>query len=131
MTKKEAQAFIDDFIKLRKLATDEMSLQVPKLYPTWKAGERYTVGQRVLFKETLYKVLQEHVSRENWYPNVAVSLFAKVLIPDANVIPEWEQPNSTNPYMSGDKVACNGKTWISKIDNNVWQPGVYGWDIVE
>ena len=20
-----------------------------------------------------------------------------------------------------------GKTWISDIDNNVWEPGVYGW----
>lgn len=26
-------------------------------------------------------------------------------------IPEWEQPDSTNPYMAGDKVAHNGKTW--------------------
>ena len=39
----------------------------------------------------------------------------------------WEQPDSTNPYMAGDKVTHNGKTWVSDIDNNVWEPGVYGW----
>jgi hypothetical protein len=59
---------------------------------------------------------------------VAPSLFAKVLIPDIDVIPEWVQPDSTNPYMKGDKVTYKGKTWISTIDNNVWAPGEYGWD---
>ena len=49
------------------------------------------------------------------------SLFAKVLIPDKNVIPEWEQPESTNPYSKGDKVTHNGKTWRSTIDGNVWE----------
>ena len=42
------------------------------------------------------------------------------------MIPEWEQPESTNPYMKGDKVKHNDKTWVSDIDNNVWEPGVYG-----
>ena len=57
----------------------------------------------------------------------APSLWAKVLIPDPEVIPVWEQPESTNPYMKGDKVKHKGKTWSSTIDNNVWEPGVYGW----
>jgi len=54
-------------------------------------------------------------------------LWAKVLIPDENVIPEWEQPNSTNPYMKGDKVSYNGIIYESTVDNNVWAPNVYGW----
>lgn len=29
--------------------------------------------------------------------------------------------------MLGDKVTHNGKTWTSIVDNNVWEPGVYGW----
>ena len=76
-------------------------------------------------------MLQAHTSQDGWEPNVAPSLFAKVLIPDPEVIPEWEQPDSTNPYMKGDKVTHNGYTWISDIDNNVWEPGVYGWSMVE
>ena len=42
-------------------------------------------------------------------------------------IPEWVQPDSTNSYSKGDKVTHNGKTWVSDIDNNVWEPGVYVW----
>lgn len=128
MTKQEAKAFIEAFVKLRNIATDEMSLQVPNLYPTWKVGVDYIKDSRVLFNETLYKVLMNHTSQEDWNPEVAPSLFAKVLIPDENVIPEWEQPESTNPYMIGDKVTHNGKTWVSTIDGNVWEPGVYGWE---
>ena len=30
----------------------------------------------------------------------------------------------------GDKVTNNGKTWQSTTDNNVWEPGVYGWEEV-
>ena len=29
---------------------------------------------------------------------------------------------------AGDKVTHNGKTWVSNIDGNVWEPGVYGWN---
>ena len=130
MTRIEAQAFIDAFVKLRGLATDEMSLQVPNLYPVWKVGVNYMAGDRVLFNDILYKVLLGHTSQEDWNPEVAPSLFAKVLIPDDNVIPEWEQPDSTNTYKKGDKVTHNGKVWVSVADTNSWEPGVYGWDEV-
>jgi hypothetical protein len=93
-------------------------------------GIDYTVGNRVLFNEVLYKVLIAHTSQEAWTPADAPSLFAKVLIPDDNVIPEWEQPDSTNGYMTGDKVMYNGKIYVSTIDNNVWTPDAYGWDEV-
>lgn len=128
MTRNEAKLFIEAFVKLRELATDEMSLQVPNLYPIWKTETEYKLGDRVLYNDILYKVLQNHTSQETWTPDVSASLFAKVLIPDENVIPEWEQPDSTNPYMKDDKVMYNGKTYISTVDNNVWSPDIYGWD---
>jgi len=127
----EARKFRAEFVKLRELATDEMSLQTPNLYPIWKEDVVYTVGERVLHNETLYKVLQNHTSQTGWEPDVAVSLFAKVLIPDENAIPAWEQPDSTNTYKTGDKVTHNDKTWVSTVDNNSWEPGVYGWEVVE
>jgi hypothetical protein len=83
----------------------------------------YKVGTRILYNDVLYKVLQQHTSQETWTPNVSPSLFAKVLnetLDDS--IPEWEQPNSTNGYMKGDKVMFEGKTYESLIDNNVWSP---------
>ena len=128
MTRHEARAFIEAFVRLREMATDEMSIQVPNLYPVWKENTMYAAGDRVLYNDILYKVLQEHTAQEAWTPEVAHSLFAKVLIPDENEIPVWEQPDSTNPYMTGDKVMYEGKVWVSIVDNNMWAPGAYGWE---
>lgn len=110
--------------------TDEQAATAVALYRHWEPGIEYAVGDRRTDNGTLYKCLQTHVSQETWNPAAAHSLWAKVLIPDPDVIPEWEQPDSTNPYMMGDKVTHNGKTWVSDIDNNVWEPGVYGWSEV-
>lgn len=110
--------------------TDEQAATAVALYRAWEPGVEYAVGDRRVYDGTLYKCLQEHAAQETWNPSAAPSLWAKVLIPDPDVIPEWEQPDSTNPYMMGDKVTHNGKTWVSDIDNNVWEPGVYGWSEV-
>ena len=108
--------------------TDAEAIAATCLHPKWSGDSvQYTAGQRVQDDGILYTVLQAHTSQPGWKPADAPSLFAKVLIPDPTVIPEWEQPESTNPYAKGDKVAHNGKTWVSDIDGNVWEPGVYGW----
>lgn len=107
---------------------DSVVLEIPQLLPEWKAGIAYTTGKKIQYGGVVWKVLQDHTSQEGWEPGVAPSLFAEVLIPDPDVVPEWKQPDSTNPYMTGDKVTHNGSTWVSTIDNNVWEPGVYGWD---
>lgn len=106
---------------------DADALQGVELFPHWSATGVYAVGDRVQYKGILYRCLTEHTAQEAWNPVDAASLWAKVLIPDPDVIPEWEQPESTNPYMKGNKVTHNGKTWISDIDYNTWEPGVYGW----
>lgn len=103
------------------------ALEAVCLHPKWNGnGIKYTTGSRVQDDGILYTVLQDHTSQSDWKPSDTPSLFAKVLIPDPTVIPEWEQPDSTNPYMKGDKVAHSGKTWESLIDNNVWEPGAVG-----
>lgn len=106
---------------------DEDALEAVQLFPLWKADVEYTVGQRVRYNEVLYSVLTAHTSQADWTPEAAPSLFAKVLIPDENVIPEWEQPDSTNYYKLGDKVRHNGKIWVSDYEVNTWEPGVFGW----
>ena len=131
MTRSEAQAFINALLVLRTKAADEQAIDAAAVYPTWKEGVAYVTGERVRYNEILYKILQDHTSQTTWTPESAPSLFAKVLISDPETIPEWIQPDSTNPYQTGDKVTHNGATWISTIDNNVWEPGVYGWTKVE
>lgn len=113
--------------------SDEDALEAVNLFPSWKSAKSYIKDERVTFEGTLYKCLQAHTSQESWTPIATPSLWAKVLIQDANVIPEWEQPDSTNPYMKGDKVMFNGQVYESVIDNNIWSPAAYpaGWNIVD
>ena len=111
---------------------DETALGAVLLFPRWKAGAIYPAETRVNHDGILYRCLQEHTSQESWNPVDAPSLWAKVLIPDPDVIPEWEQPESTNGYMKGDKVRFNGAVYVSLIDNNIWSPEAYpaGWELV-
>lgn len=106
---------------------DSEALEVVTLYPEWAAGVDYPAGYKTQYGGKLWRCLQAHTAQTGWEPENAPSLWAKVLIPDETAMPEWEQPDSTNPYSAGDKVTHNGKTWVSDIDNNVWEPGVYGW----
>ena len=109
--------------------TDEQALNVQILYPNWEdleEGTELIAGQRVNYENVLYNVILTHKKQLTWTPPDAPSLFAKVLILDPSVIPEWEQPDATNAYMTGDKVMHNGSTWESLVDNNVWEPGATG-----
>ena len=108
--------------------TDEQALTVKAIYPIWDGnGVSYQKDFYLTYNEELYKVLQAHTSHADWTPDAAPSLFAKVLPgQDGTGIGEWVQPGSTNPYMTGDQVTHNGKTWESLIDNNVWEPGAQG-----
>ena len=114
---------------------DEQALETVELFPAWKADATYSTGDRVRYNDVLYKVLQAHTSQADWTPDTAVSLFAKVLIPSKD-IPVWEQPTSTNAYMTGDRVyypTAQDDVYESLIDNNVWSPTAYpqGWKVIE
>ena len=119
-----------------KLATvtDAVALYMPEYFPAWDGnGVAYKVGQRVVYKNVLYRVITGHTSQPSWTPDVSPSLFAKVLTSDDGTPQEWQQPDATNAYMKGDKVSYNGKVYESLIDNNVWAPDAYpaGWKLIE
>ena len=109
--------------------TDTDALDVPELFPKWSIKE-YAVGDRVRYEDILYKCLQAHTSQSDWTPDVAVSLWVRVDDPSIE-FPEWRQPvGATDAYSKGSKCSHNGKRWISSVDNNVWEPGVFGWSEV-
>ena len=112
--------------KAGAMLTDEQALKVTALYPLWDAAKTYAVGDRVRYAGNLYRCLTAHTAQAAWTPTDAHSLWAKVLTDPSGAILPWEQPGSTNPYMKGDKVTHNGKTWESLVDNNVWEPGAVG-----
>lgn len=111
---------------------DADALEAVQLFPVWDSTAAYVAGQRVRYSDTLYTCLTAHTAQESWTPTAAPSLWAKVLLPDPDVIPDWEQPDSTNPYMTGDRVRFEGKVYESLIDNNIWSPSANpaGWQEV-
>lgn len=115
--------------------SDEKAMEVADLYPEWKPNQNYSVNEIVKFgvnadNETqLYKCIQAHTSQDDWTPDKAVSLFKAVGFTDSGV-PIWTQPlGSTDAYTKGDKVSYEGQIYVSIVDNNVWQPTVYGWEL--
>ena len=123
----EVRDAIDTFLAT---VPDEEVESVKVLFPQWKVGTHYEMNTRVRFKENVYKIQQAHTSQEDWMPDVAVSLYAPLLIDEeTNEILEWAQPDSTNPYMIGDRVIFEKKIYESLIDNNTWAPAAYpaGW----
>lgn len=137
---KKAMDFLDiDLQEQIQTLPAEQALEVKSLYPVWVEETQYYVGFMVVYSDVLYKVIQSHTSQADWTPDISPSLFAKVLVgeidPDTGEqeILDWVQPDSTNPYMMGDKVMFEGCVYESVIDNNVWSPTVYpaGWRQVE
>lgn len=130
MTREQALRIRAIIEKAAQFLEAEDALEAPTLFPEWATGVAYAKDMKVRRGDVLYSVLQAHTSQADWTPEDAPSLFAKVLVSETGEVLEWVQPDSTNPYMKGDKVTYNGKTWQSTIDNNVWAPGVYGWEEV-
>lgn len=126
ITRQHARRIRAEIEKHAETLDDEGALEVPEMFPQWADSTAYAIGDRIRYGGTLYKCLQAHTSQSDWTPDAAVSLWAKVTEP--GTIPEWEQPGSTNPYMKGDHVMHHGIEWVSTVDNNVWEPGIYGWE---
>lgn len=121
-------------IKLRELIerlsahlSDTDALDGVELFPRWSDSADYAVDDRVNYNGTLYKCLIAHTSQASWTPDVSPSLWVRVDDPSIEW-PEWIQPTgATDAYPMGAKVSHNDKHWISDIDANVYEPGVYGW----
>ena len=133
MTEEQLRQIIRLAVKQARNITDSAeALEVKFLYKEFdkQIGRTLDVGEFIQYNDKLYKVLQAHTVQEQWTPEAAPSLFAEVLTdPTGETILEWKQPDSTNPYMTGDKVKYEGAIYESLINNNVWSPAAYpaGW----
>ena len=128
MTKEQLRQFIEAVLRIRNSMDDEQALAEATFFPMWHDDKSYAVDDRVRYGEKLYKCLQSHTAQADWTPDVAVSLWVRVDDP-AIEWPDWRQPTGAqDAYAKGSKVSHNDKHWVSTADNNVWEPGVYGWD---
>lgn len=116
---------------------DSAAMEIADLYPAWETEKAYTVGQIVKYgtnqdgETQLWKVAQAHTSQADWTPDKAPSLFSKVGF-DPSGVPIWTQPlGAHDAYQTGDEVMHKDQKWRSTCDNNVWEPGVYGWETVD
>lgn len=128
ITKTKAYKLRAMIVKASNSLSDEDALQAIELYPAWKTGTAYTVDERIRYNNTLYRCVQAHTSQDDWTPDITPALWTVVSLDE---FPEWVQPTGAqDAYQRGDKVSHNDKHWISTADNNVWEPGVYGWELV-
>ena len=112
---------------------DEKAMEIADLYEPWAVNKAYKAGKILKYgtnadEETqLYTVLQDHTSQADWTPNAAPSLYKAVGFTPSGV-PLWTQPlGAVDSYMKDDVVSHKGQLWVSDVDGNVWEPGVYGW----
>lgn len=125
MKKEHARKLRELIVRASLSLSDEDALEGVELFPMWTI-KPYEVGDRIRYNDILYKCIQAHTSQSDWTPDVTPSLWTRVSIDE---FPEWVQPlGSEDAYQTGDKVSHNGKHWVSTADNNVWEPGIYGWD---
>lgn len=112
---------------------DSDALTGTELYPLWKAGTDYSLGQRVRWQGLLFRLIPEtHHAQADWPPDRTPAVWARVDDP-AEEWPEWRQPLGVeDAYPANARVSHNGKRWINACgDGNVWEPGVYGWTEIE
>ena len=118
-------------VSLREAATDDSAVAAVYVFPEWKAETEYTAGERLRYGEKLYKVLVDHTSTEGYTPDITNYQYVEITDPSVEY-PEWVQPlGYADAYAEGAKVTHSGKKWVSTVDNNTWEPGVYGWEEVQ
>ena len=124
----EVSALQEEYQAELDSVTNDVALYMVDMFPLWSGnGVKYKKGKRVQYNGVLYEVVKEHVSQENWKPDITPSEYAKVISSINGEIPEWEQPLPTNAYKLGDRVKHNGRYYESTYDGaNVWEPGVVG-----
>lgn len=119
-----AQAALDQVLGI---LTDEQAETVPDVFPAWVVDTAYSAGDRRRHGGILYKCVQSHTSQDGWEPPNVPALWTRIGDPGEEW-PEWVQPTGAqDAYSAGDKVSHVDKHWTSDVDNNVWEPGVYGW----
>lgn len=128
MRREEAEAYRAMIENAASYLDDETALESIALFPQWKTMTGYKSGDRCRYNDVLYRCVQTHASQDDWTPDVTPALWIVVSIEEW---PEWVQPTGAHDaYNTGDKVSHNDKHWECTIDNNVYEPGVYGWNEV-
>ena len=128
MTDGEVKRYRAHINSLINSLADADALNVTDLFICWEPDTNYNIGDRRQYNNHLYRCIQAHTSLSIYPPDLVPALWVKISVEEW---PEWVQPlGSQDAYNEGDKVSHNEKHWISAVNTNVWEPGVYGWNEV-
>lgn len=103
----------------------------PSLFPTWTPKWTGKAGTILMDEGKLYRSIHDITNvTQNTKPSETPSMWTAISDPTQE-FPEWVQPiGSHDAYSIGDKASHSDKNWVSTVDGNVWEPGVYGWEEV-
>ena len=102
------------------------------LLEAWAANMPYAVGDIRAYSGDVYKCVQAHTSQTGWEPPATPAMWQKQAGENPQGVPVWIQPlGAHDAYDLGAQVCypdADGDVYVSTVDANVWQPGVYGWE---
>ena len=118
------------FVKMaQEQQFDETTIsEHPDLFVVWTEHWRGKAGDIVQDEGKLYRSIHDvKDAGQNRKPSETPSMWTPIGNP-LEEFPEWVQPIGAHDAYSKDaKTSHNGKKWVSEVDGNVWEPGVYGW----
>lgn len=118
------------FVKMaQEQQLDETTItEFPDLFVKWDENFRGKAGSIVQDEGQLYRSIHDITDAgQNRKPSETPSMWTHIGNP-LEEFPEWVQPiGAHDAYAQGAKASHGGKNWVSDVDNNVWEPGVYGW----
>jgi len=121
------------FVKLAENGDLDESVitEHPKLFIEWDENWTGKAGTIVTDNGNLYRSIHDVLTpAQNTKPSETPSMWTQIGNPQEEY-PEWYQPTGAHDaYSMGDKVSHSDKHWKSIVNNNVWEPGVYGWEEV-
>lgn len=96
----------------------------------WHPLINYAYGSICKNGNKLYRCISPHISQEGLLPESNSQYWLQIVDLDEEW-PDWCFPcNKQNLYPLKAKVYHNNKYWQSIVDNNIWEPGINGWEEV-
>ncbi len=136
-TREKALSYHNKIVAAAEALPDKQAVESIELFDTWEnllkrseaeqdpQKKQIPVKKRCQDESILYECIQAHTPQADWRPKDTPALW-KVVSTDE--WPEWVQPKgSEDAYHKDDPCSHTGKHWRSDYDNNVWEPGVFGW----
>lgn len=111
--------------------SDDTISKVASMFEPWAPGLNVSTGDLLQWQGEIVEVVQAHTTQSDWTPDLTPALFMLHRDPAGPPQP-WVQPlGSHDAYQVGERVTHNDSIWENTVDNNVWEPGIFGWVLVE